>query len=951
MAFLSAGKAGLLPPANTLGSKKRKPLKRRIYDNRLYFAVFAVPFTIMYLAYAFFSVHPYGDNSVLVLDLNGQYVYYYEAFRDAFWGDGSFIYNWSRNLSGEMFGIFGYYFASPFMLIICLLPRTMMCGAIELVQLLKIGTAAVTFAFFMKKTFRAKDASVLIFSTCYALMSYMIVELMDPMWLDGLIYLPLIVRGVMTLVDDGKMLPLIIPLALMFIAHFYIGYMVAIFTLLYFLTYLFLREKKYGFADVLSSAIRFAAAAVTAVMCAACVLLPVVKSLSLGKLDFSEPDFSLRTQFNLLEFFIKLFPMSYDTVNVEGLPMIFSGTLTVFMLPIYYLNKKIGCKEKIRSSILCAALIVSMYIAPIDLFWHGMQAPNWLNYRYSFILSFMFVYMAARTFNSLDGVTFKALGGSLTGIVAFLIYAETQNYEFFGTFSDSDGETTVELPVQGIIVSLIALAAYFAIIGIIKKARTDKGKGVAKIALCAAVCLEMGVASYDTLLKIDEDVVYSNYSSYEDYMTEMREVVDKIQAEDTGFYRMEKTFNRTVCDPIGMGYAGISHSSSTMNTPALLMLKSLGYGYGGNYTVYNGSTYVNDLLFNIKYLIAKDDDLFAAYCPTYIDEIPSLYQKVSEYSVSTETNGETDSGNIYVYENPYASSYAYMAADDVLNLSLDKANVFENQNDLLSSVTGLSDPALVELGYYDGGSVNLATENLADGNVKYSHAADEASECHIDYVVDFDTDGPLYMYLPSDYEHKCNVWYCSEDEYQTAMEETGGEPVMEFAGSYFEGDDHKIMSFGDFKGGDSVRIRITVITEAYWSEPCFYTLDTDAFKAAAQKISDSSLNVTSYTSRSLEGEIDAGDGGVMLTTIPYEEGWQIEVDGVKTSYSKAADSLIAIELSAGEHTISMTFMPRYYVASIIISVLGVLICAVIFVTQYKGGVLLKKLSKKRKAKE
>ena len=70
----------------------------------------------MFAAYAFFNIHPFGDGSVLVLDLNGQYVYYYEEFRDAFWGDGSFIYNWSRNLSGEMFGVFAYYLASPFML-------------------------------------------------------------------------------------------------------------------------------------------------------------------------------------------------------------------------------------------------------------------------------------------------------------------------------------------------------------------------------------------------------------------------------------------------------------------------------------------------------------------------------------------------------------------------------------------------------------------------------------------------------------------------------------------------------------------------------------------------------------------------------------------------------------------------------------------------------------------
>ena len=64
-------------------------IKKWCYDKRLYFLVFFLPVAIMFSAYAFFKIHPIGDSSVLVLDLNGQYVYYYEQFRDAFHGNGS----------------------------------------------------------------------------------------------------------------------------------------------------------------------------------------------------------------------------------------------------------------------------------------------------------------------------------------------------------------------------------------------------------------------------------------------------------------------------------------------------------------------------------------------------------------------------------------------------------------------------------------------------------------------------------------------------------------------------------------------------------------------------------------------------------------------------------------------------------------------------------------------
>jgi uncharacterized membrane protein YfhO len=92
-------------------------------------------------------------------------------------------------------------------------------------------------------------------------------------------------------------------------------------------------------------------------------------------------------------------------------------------------------------------------------------------------------------------------------------------------------------------------------------------------------------------------------------MSELRDAVSMMKSYDNSpFYRMEATFHRTVCDPIGTGYIGISHSSSTMNTPALVMLHQLGYAFGGNYTKYDGTTFMTDALFDIKYVMDKTGD-------------------------------------------------------------------------------------------------------------------------------------------------------------------------------------------------------------------------------------------------------------------------------------------------------------------------------------------------------
>ena len=93
------------------------------YKPLFYIAAFLIPFLLTFVSYIGFDVYPFGERSVLTLDLNGQYIYYFEALRDAFWGDGSAFYSWSRNLSGGFMGIIGYYLASPFTLIVMLLPR------------------------------------------------------------------------------------------------------------------------------------------------------------------------------------------------------------------------------------------------------------------------------------------------------------------------------------------------------------------------------------------------------------------------------------------------------------------------------------------------------------------------------------------------------------------------------------------------------------------------------------------------------------------------------------------------------------------------------------------------------------------------------------------------------------------------------------------------------------
>ena len=75
-------------------------------DRSYLFWCFLLPLAMMLFIYVLDGVFPFGKRSILVLDLNGQYVGFFGALRDAVWGDGSLLYSFARTLGGEMMGIY-----------------------------------------------------------------------------------------------------------------------------------------------------------------------------------------------------------------------------------------------------------------------------------------------------------------------------------------------------------------------------------------------------------------------------------------------------------------------------------------------------------------------------------------------------------------------------------------------------------------------------------------------------------------------------------------------------------------------------------------------------------------------------------------------------------------------------------------------------------------------------
>ena len=355
-----------------------KGLQTKLQESQYLYLLFCfiVPVIVCYGLYIVKGIFPFYNGSPLVLDLNHQYVSFFEALRDAALGERSFLYSFSRSLGGEFMGMIAYYMASPLTYITVLFPKDRIQEAVLTIMLIKCGLSGASFGFYLhKKSKNPKKLVIFTFSLLYALSSYAIVHQHNTMWIDALIWLPLFAYGLESLVYRKKYKLYVISLSVIMICNYYIGFMVCIFAVLYFFYCYFSKSKEevnpHGEKlHFIRAGSRFAIFSLISATISAFMLIAALYSLQFGKTEFSSPSWSLTANFNIVDFLTKFLPGAYDTVEPSGLPFVYCGLITLLLLPVYFLSKSITSREKVSSLALIGVLVLSLFLKPLDLIWH-----------------------------------------------------------------------------------------------------------------------------------------------------------------------------------------------------------------------------------------------------------------------------------------------------------------------------------------------------------------------------------------------------------------------------------------------------------------------------------------------------------------------------------------------------------------------------------------------------
>jgi uncharacterized membrane protein YfhO len=350
---------------------------------------FLLPALTLLAAFAAMGMAPFGDQSTLIMDQSGQYVEFLCGLKS-----GDVFFSWSKSLGTNYIGLFAYYVSSPFSALTLLCPNDAMPIGVLFLTILKIGLSGLTFGLLLKYRFGTARPAVAVFSMLYGLMSYSIAYSMCIMWLDAVIWMPIVIFGAERILA-GKGTGLFTGALFVSILSTYISYMVALFVTLYFI-YRGLEEglpKK----EFLRRFCRFVFGGLMAAL-SAFLLLPAVASLSQGKLAGESVAYGGTFTFTLAALHRKLLPFQYDSITNSGTPFLYCGLVSLILFPAFFFFRKIGLRSKVLTGAFFLILLCSMWLAPLDKVWHGFQRPNWFPYRYAFVVSFLVILTSYRTF-------------------------------------------------------------------------------------------------------------------------------------------------------------------------------------------------------------------------------------------------------------------------------------------------------------------------------------------------------------------------------------------------------------------------------------------------------------------------------------------------------------------------------------------------------------------------
>lgn len=850
---------------------------------------FFIPFFLLASCFAVQQVHPFGDKMILTVDAYHQYAPFVVELRNKILSGDSLFYSWNIGLGTNFWAVFANYAASPLNWISLLFPTKFIPDCIALIACIRAGLAGLFMSFLLRDIDKGrKDLFLCAFSAFYAMCGWVLSYFWNIMWMDAVVLLPLVVLGMRKMFRDGKPLLYCISLFFCLWSNFFTGYFVCLFMVLYApVCYITTVEKK-TIRNVFASAGRFSLYSLIGGGMAGLLLYPTYVALKHASAtgDAFPKDYKLTN--HMFDFFSRFFIGSQPIIR-EGMANVFTGVLVLIFLPLFFLCTKIKLKEKIGYGVLILIMYFSFSSRILDFIWHGFHFPNQIPYRQAFLLSFLLVIVAYKVLRNLKSFTVSDISISVMLILAYIVI-----YDKFGEDSKKF------LP--------IAVTAFFVIVyGVVLRSILIQSKpGVMlRNVLFGVIIAELIVASQWTVGLVSMNEGFTGWDFYGKKESQVRSFLNEQEKDpEVGPFIRSEIYPAHVCNlPALYDMKGISVFSSTARESYIKFMKTLGlHNNGINSTRNNGLTEVTASLFGIRYFVDLETE----------SKIPTTFG-VSDEVVK----------GLRILENEDALSLGYMVSPDILNFEVvQKSNPFITTNNYLEAL-GLEPvyevrtviPGEMENAEFTGGN--------AMTGYNFSTKASSEEKTKITFSIEPVADGTqLYLFENS-----------RDELYIKVMFEEPDTTVASSSSQYTRvGQIVDLGKYGE-KTWKSAELSWSKLKSGSVNILC-YSVNEEAYNKMISTLKESPLKVTSFDSTTVKGTVNVAESGVLLLSIPYEEGWTAYVDGQKAEIHNIAGAFCGLSLASGNHEILMVYKPDGIDAGILISIASVALLILIISGKY-----------------
>lgn len=569
---------------------------------------FLLPIVIMLIAFGVKKIYPFGDRSFLSTDLYHQYMPFFSEFiRAVKEGDG-LSYTWNVGIGSNFMALYVYYLASPFHWLGFLAPEEHLMEFLTYLMVFKTGLCGLTSFIYLSSRGKKRDDNVgelatndwiaLFFSLPYALSGFMAAYNWNIMWIDCVILLPLIVLGLERLVKEGKPGLYCVTLGLSIFTNYYISIMICIFLVMYFI-YLYCTEKhpvpgedehveKHFWAHM-KPLIQFALYSILAAGMASILLIPEVCAIM--ETDFGDVSFpkKFESYFSMLDVLARHCVSVTPEKGLEHWPNIYSGAGVFLFVPFFVFNKEIPVRRRFGLLAIAGTLLLGFSTNVFNFIWHGLNYPDSLPARQSFIYTFVLLIMcheACCVLQTKDKTLRERIVRMYIAAAAILFAIE----KFVDHEDFLDGAEWLTL----LFVTIYAMALYFACV--------HAGKVWRVILICVVLVSVVTETAVNTCKTSISNV---SRDSYLENLDDYGYLYDWISNQDDRFYRVEKFTRKTKNDGTLVGYPTASVFSSTMNSAVMDLYERFGMRHSKVYYGYDGATAFTSALLNVDYIFGE----------------------------------------------------------------------------------------------------------------------------------------------------------------------------------------------------------------------------------------------------------------------------------------------------------------------------------------------------------